>query len=582
MEKEVADIAQISLYLAKEGATFESVIDTEAGLEARQSLEFHEFEVEGGACRFIYFETLTTKTNPTWLDFLNERLEDETKIAFRSPSRSANGLLLIQVEGRVLAAAFGRSASSHLDRRALELDFGIKTAMNMCGNEEIRQTKSQATAITTTHIDRQVAKPSDTFVFGLSEAEDLSYISAHLKGDKRVTLQGRDSLTYKVIGKEKLSWPRLINECRTFLAMYAAKDYVDLFPNYRNLQPATDDQREKLNAALVDALKAGEFTKLTLTIPEFLPDDEYSFTYSNRPKRSNDIYSYLDVSQLRDELNLDDVTIERLHARWIYAYSSEEDRILEHRRWRLFNCLGHEQALEGQYFILSDGRWLLFDDDFYRDIVTFTEKRLRVEPCEAIFKGIDISDDRAKKNLESKFNEEAVRRRPSCVLFDRAKLKIGAGLKNKEFCDILDLQDDESIRIVNVKQFKDASSINYLFAQSKFYCEAFLHDEVFLGEIRGHIAASTCPSKERYLEYIKGAVEEVRGEAYRVCLWLLYNAKDGEPKKDDIPLISQYELKLMHDHLKRVCKFEDIVLRFIPVITKQYTTRKDPLFRRAV
>lgn len=138
------------------------------------------------------------------------------------------------------------------------------------------------------------------------------------------------------------------------------------------------------------------------------------------------------------------------------------------------------------------------------------------------------------------------------------------------------MKDDGGVRIVNVKQFKDASSINYLFSQSKFYCEAFLHDEVFLGEIRGHIAASACGSKDRYLEYIKDTIEQVRGDAYRVCLWLLYNSKDGEPRKDDIPLISQYELKLTHDHLKRVCKFNDIILRFVPVITKQYTTRKMP------
>ena len=73
----------------------------------------------------------------------------------------------------------------------------------------------------------------------------------------------------------------------------------------------------------------------------------------------------------------------------------------------------------------------------------------------------------------------------------------------------------------------------------------------------------------------------MRGEAYRVCLWLLYSVKDGEPTKEDIPLISQYELKLMHDHLKRVCKFNDIIMRFVPVVTKQYTTRKAPAPRHA-
>ena len=54
--------------------------------------------------------------------------------------------------------------------------------MNMCGNEEIRQTKSQSNAVTVTHIDRQVAKPSEAFAFvSLSEAEELRYISAHIE-----------------------------------------------------------------------------------------------------------------------------------------------------------------------------------------------------------------------------------------------------------------------------------------------------------------------------------------------------------------------------------------------------------------
>lgn len=93
--------------------------------------------------------------------------------------------------------------------------------------------------------------------------------------------------------------------------------------------------------------------------------------------------------------------------------------------------------------------------------------------------------------------------------------------------------------IANVKQFKDASSINYLFTQSKFYCEAFLQDDVFLSEIRAHVAMSACASKDRYLDYIKDTVEAVRGDAYRVCLWLLYRKRDPAPAKDDIPLISQ-------------------------------------------
>lgn len=111
---------------------------------------------------------------------------------------------------------------------------------------------------------------------------------------------------------------------------------------------------------------------------------------------------------------------------------------------------------------------------------------MQEEAPEDWYLNIDISDDGTKKNSEAIFNAQIVELRPTCVLFDRAKLQIGAGRKDKEFCDVLD-KTTAWVRIINAKQYKDASSINYLFSQAKFYCEAFLNDEPFLGEIREFI-----------------------------------------------------------------------------------------------
>lgn len=33
----------------------------------------------------------------------------------------------------------------------------------------------------------------------------------------------------------------------------------------------------------------------------------------------------------------------------------------------------------------------------------------------------------------------------------------------------------------------------------------------------------------------------------------------------------------MHDHLQRVCKFKYVIVRFIPVVEKQYTTKRAPI-----
>lgn len=223
------EIAQITFFLAKVGVTMVSIIDDEADLAGEKAVKWFNFSVGDAACRFIYFEAISVRKNPPWLDFINEQLGD-APITFGTTSLSPNGLLLISIDERLFAAVFGRSATGYLNRKMLESDFGIKTAMNMCGNEEIRQTRSQSNTITPTHIDRQASKPSDSFVFGLSEAEDLRYISAHIKGNRNTTLQGRDSLTVKVIGEEKLSWGKIIAQCQEFFERFGARTTSPYFP----------------------------------------------------------------------------------------------------------------------------------------------------------------------------------------------------------------------------------------------------------------------------------------------------------------------------------------------------------------
>lgn len=134
------------------------------------------------------------------------------------------------------------------------------------------------------------------------------------------------------------------------------------------------------------------------------------------------------------------------------------------------------------------------------------------------------------------------KRRPTAILFDLAKLRIGSGRADKEFGDILDMTDANRVRIIHCKPYKDASSANYLFAQANLYCTAFLQDQVFLNEIRARIEASPSPRKVDYLAHIKPEIAELHASDYVVCLWLLYDAKEAKPEKTDIPLMALYEL----------------------------------------
>ena len=138
-DKANSEIAQLTFYLCKEKIDFAGVIDPESLHQHNKTFRQHDFTVDSAQCRFIYFEAESTKLNPTWLDFINEQLGKQGPIVFKSKSRNPNGILLILVGTRLLAATFGRSATSCLLKKAFEPDFGIKTAMNLCGNEEDRK-----------------------------------------------------------------------------------------------------------------------------------------------------------------------------------------------------------------------------------------------------------------------------------------------------------------------------------------------------------------------------------------------------------------------------------------------------------
>ncbi|MDH5691715.1 MAG: TIGR04141 family sporadically distributed protein [Gammaproteobacteria bacterium] len=573
-----SELGQISFYLAKEGNDFDSIIKEDNLRPESDNFKIREFEVDGIPAKFFCEQTTTNKPeNPHWLDFINEKIVDgEDKVHFETYSKRPSGLLLININSRIFAASFGVRGGVLLEKGRLLPDFGIKTAMNMCGNKELRQTKSSTHSLTTQNIDRQLSKPSDTFSFGLSETEFLQYISAHLESDKKVTLQGKDNLTIKVVGDNKLSWEKLIDYGKTFVEEYESEKYKDIFPNYPNLQSVTKEKAEELDLALVQRILDENYECIHLAIPEFIADDKFSFSYSNYAKRQNNIFSHLDILQLKAENVLDfgNLDVDRLKNKHVYAYSHEEDKVLGYRKWRLYTCIVAEIELNEEYFVLSGGVWRKVDDEFYTSVTEFVDNVLQERPVSDDYHDIDISVPSKKQNREEVFNEKYCDLNGNAFLFDQAKLRIGQGPKDKEFCDILEWVDGKPADIIHVKKHGGSSSLNYLFSQARFYCEFFLSDEVFLSEIRGHIDNSEHPKKSDFLNHVKEQQADVTGKDYAVRLWVLYDKSKGAPSKANLPLMAKYELKMTYERLRNIHKYSEISLSMIPVKVVNFKTAK--------
>lgn len=571
-----SELGKISIYLAKAGKAFDDVVDNKKIPAEHDEFKIRDFDVDGHAVRFFCKQAKTVNPeNPPWLDFVNEKLDgNENKIHFDSYTKRPSGLLLVSIQNRVLAASFGTGGGSLLKKFQFHDDFGIKTAMNMCGNTELRQTKSSTHAFTTKITDRQLSKPSEAFSFGLNENEFLQYISAHLPKNSNVTLQGKDSLTLKIIGEEKLSWEKLISYGKTFIAQYDSEDYKKLFPNYPNLQTVPKEKSEELDLKLVEMIKNEDYARIHLAIPEFIADDEFSFSYTNYNKKENRVFSHIEISHLKSEnvIDFDNPTIEEIGRKHVFAYSHEQDQILGYRKWELYRCFIAEIELQGEYFVLSNGTWRKVDTDFYNTITQFVDVVIEEEMVPVQFHNISISDKKRKQNREEVFNRKYCEINDSAIKFDQAKLRIGNGSKDKEFCDVLEYRNGNPAWIIHVKKYGGSDSINYLFSQARFYCEFFLSDKVFLEEIRQHVQESGHQKTQDFLDHIKEKQEDLIGKDYAVKLWLLYDKSKPPPQKSDLPLMAKYDLKLTYERLRDVLKYSDVKLSLIPVEMISFTT----------
>ena len=570
------EIGQFSFYLANENETFDSILRPDKLAEKGTGLTKIDFEKDGYTARFYCFQTRNDKSDPPWLKFINTNLPDGAQVTHpKSMSINTSGVLLLKCEDSVLASAFGVSGASLLNDEKFKYDFGIRTAMNMCGSDELRQAKSRVHSKTTTHIDRQVSQPSELNELGILETEMLQYISANLKNNPLVSIQGKNNITIKISAKKKLDWKLLTDYAEQFIKSYSKEDFKDTFPDYLNFQHVPPSIQDKLNELLIADIHRGSFDKFHLSIPEFISDDEYGFCYSEK----GDVYSYLSHEDVPafETAKLNDVTIDSLRNRRVYGYSYADSKVHKFKSWSLYSCIVYETPYQKGHYVLSAGSWQKVDDDFYKSIQTYLSK-IKDISVEKKYHDINIYCPTKGNNRESVFNEKYCDKNDNAIKFDQSYLAMEGTSKNKEFCDILEyIADKQPLNIVHVKQYCGKSGINYLFSQARFYGEAFATDQIFLSAIKEHINKSTKTVKTSMLPYIADEVKDLDAKRFNVCLWLLYDKNiTTKPTMQDLPFMAQYDLKMTHKRLiDQLPKFCDLNISFIPV-ERPHTQKVQP------
>lgn len=235
-------------------------------------------------------------------------------------------------------------------------------------------------------------------------------------------------------------------------------------------------EREQLDDALVGKLKARNFNRLWLAVPEVIDWADmkgFRFGRAKRTPLQADVHVTDYVTSIRD---LESLTIPRLRHHRVFGISASTDFVTN--EWPVYRCLYAELDTSTGSYLLDNGKWYKIDADL-RDAV---DRELRSIPTSSL----NLPRYRTGEG-EPAYNERAASsKRNSYALMDQKLVPFGGGRSQIEFCDIY----VKGKALVHVKRYGDSSTLSHLFNQGVISGSLFLWDGRFRKELNNKLPAS--------------------------------------------------------------------------------------------
>lgn len=321
----------------------------------------------------------------------------------------------------------------------------------------------------------QASKSTDLPTFGIDVSRD---ILRAVTGEPRDTalskrLSGADALVLGTTTKAS-ELPKVLSE---ILDAFGEETYKDNFSWIDHLSVVNDKTLvDALNERLATQLASGDTSATHMAMPEPLGwEDVESFKITS----SRTVFMDLDLDEYLESLGdgRSKITVSILKGRQVsvkFLRSGEFDG-----RWTVYNCLISEQRMNGQLYVLIEGRWLAVSDTLAQEVDAFATT---LPSCQ-----ISLAEAKAGET-EPVYNKRVAS--DSGMLCLDAKIQVPGGASSGiEFCDLLSPEGE----IVHVKRKSRSSTLSHLFVQGSVSATTFVSDGVFREGIREKIKESVDP-----------------------------------------------------------------------------------------
>ena len=509
-------LTRVNVFLMRDSTT--DVVDA-----IRSDKPFTQIDISpSAALDGAFFYQHSHANAPRWLLDVNTVLaSDVTNVV----TASASGVLVIRRAGRIFALAFGYGRSL-LDPALIQRQFGLRAGLNLIDPSQLRSMDTKTFEDLVVSKSTQASKSSDLPAFGIDVARDILRGVAGIPRDKKLAsrLAGSDSIS--LVTRTDINDVGAL--CELLFDAYNDTAYKANFEWIDQLEIVEDPAMvDALDADLLAALKARDTSKTYMAAPENIDwEDVESFSLAGTGRARYDDLDLDDYLGTLDATGLSKLTIELLKQRGVtvnYSRSGNSDRL-----WTLHECLISEQEVNGNLYVLIEGRW-------------FAVNKTLSDRVDAYFNSLPTATSLASANpgeTEPAYNDRVARAFPEEYLHLDAKIvRPGGASSGIEFCDLL----AKDGTLIHVKRKSRSATLSHLFAQGTVSATTFFSDGVFRDALRDLVKKERPGSSaDSWLDLIPPSTDTVDTNKYTVSYVVL--AKPTKSGANWLPFFSKLNL----------------------------------------
>lgn len=452
-----------------------------------------------------FYSKKSFSKRPGWATYLDPAVDGGVQDL---QSSSASGLLLLQVDGHTYGLTFGY-ARSFLDQAKIERRFGLKVALNLIDERQIRSLDTKKFDEMVVSTNTQTSRTTELPTFGVDILRDIlrAVTGVAPEGSGYKSLSGADAL---VLGVDKpvTDLPALLRDVHSH---YTATKYLTSFDWVDQLAEVKDPALvDALDGQLVDQLKAADTSTTHMAMPENLDwgDIEHFLIVPTRKKT----YDELDLDEYLAQKATDaaTLTVARLKSRKVsvkFLRSADPDT-----RWSVYQCLVSEQRHGGLLYALIEGRWFAIADSLVKQVDT----AIGAIPLASV-----ALPEGFPGESEGDYNARAAAASADLTLLDKKLVAPDGSTTRIEFCDLLSTDGS----VVHVKRKSRSSTLSHLFAQGHVSAEAMV-DSTLRDQVRSAIqSAAGTNDATGWLELVPPSTESVDRDKVTITFAVIANSK---------------------------------------------------------